>query len=96
MGRPVKCRKVCCQPTFCYFKPQCVSLAELEEIELGLDEVEAIRLADIERLYQTDAASSMGISRQTFGKIIIRARGKVASALINGKALRIRSGTAKE
>ena len=89
MGRPVKCRKICCLPAVCVFKPQCASLHELEEIELGLDEMEAMRLVDLEGLYHVDAAACMGVSRQTFGKIIAQARLKVASALIAGKALRI-------
>lgn len=64
-------------------------MTELAEIELALDEMEAMRLADLEGLYQADAAACMGISRQTFGKIIAQARKKVALALIAGKSLRI-------
>ena len=89
MGRPVKCRKICCQPVARLFKPRCVSLKDLEEIEVGLDEIEAMRLADIEDLYHGDAAIGMGVSRQTFGRILAQARKKVACALIGGKALRI-------
>ena len=89
MGRPVKCRKICCVPTACVFKPLCSSMKELEEIELAADEMEAMRLADFEGLYQFEAAASMGISRQTFGKIIAQARKKVTLALIGGKSLRI-------
>ena len=54
-----------------------------------LDEMEAMRLADIEGLYHGDAAVGMGVSRQTFGRILAQARKKVACALIGGKALRI-------
>ena len=61
----------------------------LEEVALELDEVEALRLADLEELYQADAALRMGVSRQTFANIVGRARKKVADALIHGKALRI-------
>lgn len=89
MGRPMKCRKVCCQIAAVCFKPQCVSAKNLEEIVLGLDEIEAIRLSDLEGLYQADAAASMGVARQTFGKIIAQAHKKVATALLGGKALRI-------
>lgn len=64
-------------------------MKELEEIELALDEMEAMRLADLEGLYQADAAACMGISRQTFGKIVAQARKKVTLALIAGKSLRI-------
>ncbi|WP_153110891.1 DUF134 domain-containing protein [Propionivibrio limicola] len=89
MGRPIKCRKVCCQIAAVCFKPQCASVKNLDEVVLGLDEIEAIRLADFEGLYQADAAACMGIARQTFGKIIAQAHKKVATALIGGKVLRI-------
>lgn len=64
-------------------------MAELERIELGLDELEAMRLADLEGHYQEEAAAVMGVSRPTFGRIIEAARRKVADALLNGKALAI-------
>ncbi len=60
-----------------------------ELITLEPDEVEALRLADLEHRYQEEAARMMGISRPTFGRILERAHTKTADALINGKALRI-------
>lgn len=89
MSRPIKCRRVSCDVPVRYFKPQGVPLRLLDEIELGLDELEALRLTSIEDLYQADAAERMGISRQTLGNILARAHKKVATALIEGKALRI-------
>jgi predicted DNA-binding protein (UPF0251 family) len=65
----------------------------LEAVELAADELEAIRLADFEGLYQEQAAEQMGVSRQTFGLIIARAHKKVAEALTHGKAIRVESGT---
>jgi len=64
-------------------------MTELDEVVLGIDEFEALRLADLEGLYQEDAARQMGVSRQTFGRIVGSARRKVADALVSGKALRI-------
>ncbi|MEN6296748.1 MAG: DUF134 domain-containing protein, partial [Rectinema sp.] len=64
-----------------------------ELIVLEPDEVEALRLADLESLYQEQAARMMGISRQTFGRILERAHRKVADALLNGKALKLESRT---
>jgi len=93
MARPFKCRKVSCDITAVYFKPQGIPMTELEEVELTLDEVEALRLADLEELYQADAAAKMGISRQTFGNIVARAHKKVATAILGGKALRIATGS---
>ncbi len=68
-------------------------MRELREVVLNADELEAIRLADLEEMYHEDAAREMGVSRQTFGRIISSARKKVAEGLIHGKALRIDSNT---
>jgi hypothetical protein len=57
-----------------------------------VDELEALRLADKEGLYQEQAAEGMHISRPTFGRIVESARRKVAEALVEGKALRIEGG----
>lgn len=89
MARPMKCRRVACNVPVRYFKPQGIPMYALEEVELALDEVEAMRLTDIEDLYQAEAAERMGISRQTLGNIIARAHKKVALAIMEGKALRI-------
>jgi predicted DNA-binding protein (UPF0251 family)/predicted Fe-Mo cluster-binding NifX family protein len=59
---------------------------------IGFDELEALRLADLDGLYQEAAAFRMGVSRQTFGRIVESARRKVADAIINGKHLRIEGG----
>ena len=64
----------------------------LEEINLTLDELEAIRLADFGSLYQEDAAKKMNISRQTFGNIINSAHKKIADVLLHAKALKIEGG----
>jgi uncharacterized protein len=59
---------------------------------MTLDEFEAIRLADLEQLYQEAAAEQMSVSRPTFSRILEAARLKVADALVHGKALRIEGG----
>jgi predicted DNA-binding protein (UPF0251 family) len=64
----------------------------LQQVALTVDELEAIRLADLEGLYQEEAAQRMNISRQTFGRILEAAHRKVADALVNGKALSIEGG----
>ena len=64
----------------------------LEEVNLTLDELEAMRLADLAGLYQEDAARKMNISRQTFGNIINSAHKKIADVLLNAKALKIEGG----
>ncbi len=89
MARPFKCRRISHAPAARYFKPIGIPLRNLEEIVLGLDELEAMRLADLEGLYQVDVAEKMGVSRQTIGNILNSAHAKLADALLNGKALRI-------
>lgn len=89
MARPPKCRQIGFSPAATYFKPRGIGLAFLEEVSLELDEVEALRLADLESLYQLEAAARMGVSRQTFANILKRAHRKVADAIIHGKALKI-------
>jgi predicted DNA-binding protein (UPF0251 family)/predicted Fe-Mo cluster-binding NifX family protein len=95
MPRPCKCRRVCGNPQADYFKPRGVPLTNLEEIVITLDEFEAVRLADLEGLYQEDAAKKMNVSRQTFGNIIESAHKKIADAIINARALRIKGGIVK-
>lgn len=93
MPRPLICRRVAgCVPAE-FFKPAGIPLSSLEEVCLGHDELEALRLADLEGLYQAEAAEKMGISRQTFGNIVESARRKVANVLVNGRALRIQGGS---
>ncbi len=92
MPRPKRCRRIAEEPGYRIFKPAGVPASGIEELVLGLDELEAIRLADVEGLYQEDAAAEMNVSRQTFGRILASARRKVANALVNGKALRIKGG----
>jgi predicted DNA-binding protein (UPF0251 family) len=92
MPRPFKCRKICLKPGSIHFKPAGVPMYELEDIELSLDELEAIRLADREQLYHEEAAKQMNISRQTFGNILKSAHSKIADFLLNSKSLRINGG----
>jgi uncharacterized protein len=93
MTRPRRCRRIRCNPDANYFKPRGIPLHMLEEVNVTLDELEAVRLADLEGLYQEDAAKKMNISRQTFGNIINSGHKKIADALLNSKALKIEGGT---
>ncbi|SIQ61175.1 Predicted DNA-binding protein, UPF0251 family [Alkalispirochaeta americana] len=94
MARPQSNRRVCLGDAIPrVFKPAGIPLQDLEEVELTEDQLEAVRLADGECLYQTAAARRMGVSRQTFGKILAEARRSIARALVGGKALRITGGT---
>jgi uncharacterized protein len=90
--RPCCNRIIAGRPAVSIFKPTGIPVTELEEIVMTLDEFEALRLADLEGLYQEQAAEKMKISRPTFSRIVDSARRKVADALVHGKALRIKGG----
>ncbi|TYP57594.1 DUF134 domain-containing protein [Thermosediminibacter litoriperuensis] len=92
MPRPPKWRRVEFLPDVTYFKPAGVPLRQLEEVVLTVEELEAVRLKDLEGLEQEECADKMGISRPTFFRIINSARSKVADALVKGKAIRIEGG----
>ena len=92
MSRPVKLRKIKALPIYDFFKPVAVPIFNLEQVDLKIEELEAMRLKDIEGLNQSECAKKMRVSRQTFQLIIDEARKKVAIALIEGKAIRIDGG----
>ncbi|MGC9172504.1 DUF134 domain-containing protein [Caldisericum sp.] len=92
MTRPRFRRRIGWLPRLDYFVPASQSSDGVEEVILTLDELEAIRLADFEGLYQEEASQRMNISRQTFGRIIDSAHRKIADAIVNGKAIRIEGG----
>ena len=92
MSRPRKCRRVENVPGTTYFKPAGIPMRLLEDVHLTVDEVEALRLKEIEELDQETGAERMGISRPTFQRILASARKKTADAVLNGKAIRIEGG----
>ncbi|TDA68340.1 MAG: DUF134 domain-containing protein [Clostridia bacterium] len=93
MPRPPKCRRVEFLPQHTYFKPAGIPLRELEEVVLAVEEVEALRLKDLEGLEQEECAERMQVSRPTFQRILVGARQKVSRALVEGKAIRVEGGT---
>ncbi len=90
MPRPKKPRFVSEYPVLTSFIPEGVPASG--EVFLSIEELEAIRLSDVERRDQESAADLMQVSRQTYGRILSNARGTVGEALIKGKALRIEGG----
>ena len=92
MVRPHIQRRVGGRPSVRHFKPQGIPLAGLEELLLAEDELEALHLADVEGLYHDEAAKRMNVSRPTFGRILAQARRAVATAITQGKAIRIEGG----
>jgi len=92
MPRPERCRRVGSKPLCSSFKPQGVPRGSLQEVLLHLDELEAVRLVDLEGMYQEEAAEKLGVSRQTLGNILESARKKISDAIVNGKVLNIEGG----
>ena len=90
MVRPLKPRRVFFDPNVTYFKPRAVPLSMLEEVDLSIDELEALRLCDLKDLEQKEAAKKMKVSQSTLQRILTSARKKVAEALTEGKAIKIR------
>jgi predicted DNA-binding protein (UPF0251 family)/DNA-directed RNA polymerase subunit RPC12/RpoP len=92
LARPTKWRKVEFIPRTQYFVPSDVDTEAVEENVLRIEELEAIRLKDLEGMEQADCAEKMEVSRQTFQRILNIARQKIADSLINGKGIRIEGG----
>ena len=95
MPRPTKKRNIGNIPKIKYFKPQGVCKKELKEMDLTLEEIEAIRLKDLKKLDQQECADRMEVSRTTFQRILKTGRNKIAEALIKGKAIRFKGGNYK-
>jgi len=89
MPRPKTCRRICCDINSRFFKPRGIPLRDLKIINLGIDELESLRLSDQLGLSQMAAAKKMNISQPTFNRIISSARQKVADCLVEGKAIKI-------
>jgi len=92
VARPRKCRHIRLNPSVRYFKPQGIPIRELRVIVLKEEELEALALADARRLDHEASAALMNVSRSTFSRVLAAARMSVATALVDGAALRIGGG----
>lgn len=93
-GRPKKVRFVQKMPKVIQFSPR-GKPGRPDEVELAIDEFEALKLADFQGFDQSQGAMIMRLSRPSFGRILRQARKKIADALVNGKVIRIRMGDAQ-
>ena len=89
MPRPCIRRRVRGRPNSSYFKPTGIRMTDLEETILTMPEFEAIRLVDLEETSQEEAGKQMQISQSTLSRILKTGRGKIADAIVNGKAIKI-------
>ena len=87
MARPPHPRRIALSCPRGGFRPFGRPVRGIPVLTLGLDGLEALRLADLEGLYQEAAAERMGVSRPTFARVLTRARAVVAEALVEGKVL---------
>lgn len=92
MARPTKWRRIENIPTIPYFVPSGKDVPELAQNILKLEELEAVRLKDLEGMEQIECAEKMGVSRPTFQRILLSAREKITDSLVNGKSIRIEGG----
>ena len=90
-GRRKKVRYIQKMPQTVQFSPR-GRPGRPDEIELRIDQFEALKLADFEDYEQAEGAQIMGISRPTFGRILREGRKIITDALVNGKIIRIRIG----
>ena len=92
MVRPRRCRRIFFKPNATYFKPAGIPLSHLAEQELNYEELEAVRLIDLEQKSQEQVAKQMKISQPTLSRILKSGRHKIAHALVKGKAIKIHGG----
>ena len=90
-GRRKKVRYVQVMPKVVQFSPR-GRPGRPDEVEFRIEHFEAIKLADYQKYAQIEASKIMGVSRQTFGRILQEARKILADALVNGKIIQMRVG----
>lgn len=92
MARPTKWRRIENIPAISYFIPSDKGVAKVPENILKFEELEAIRLKDLEGMEQEECAEKMEVSRPTFQRILLSAREKIADSLVKGKVIYIKGG----
>ncbi len=89
MPRPRSLKRICFCPTTTYFKPRGVPLNKIKTIELTKEEVEVLRLKNIEGLDQIQCAKKMKTSQSTIQRILQISYKKISIAIIKGMAIKI-------
>ncbi|MBR4400289.1 MAG: DUF134 domain-containing protein [Synergistes sp.] len=92
MARPCKRRRVFCEPCCRHFAPADSEGNSLPPVIMTVDELESVRLIDLEGLSQEECAESLGIARSTAQNLYGRARLKIARCIVNGRPLKISGG----
>lgn len=89
MSRPKKKRTLCLDPSVKCFAPTWTK-DKTDIVEIFCDELEALKLVDLESLCMKEWWTKMWISAPTFNRIVSKAHKKITDAIINGKALAIK------
>jgi len=92
MGRNKHLRLVSSTPVTAGFRPFGKNCRRGDSLDLLFDEYEVIRLLDYEGKQQTEAAELMQVSRPTLTRIYMEARRKLATAIVEGRQIRITGG----
>ena len=95
MPRPRRIGRIFFEPETTYFKPIGIPISTLQDNILTKEELEAVRLIDLENIEQSKSAKQMKISQPTLSRLLTSARKKIADSLINGKAIKISGGIYK-
>lgn len=90
MPRPCIRRRVRGRPNSSYFKPAGIRMIDLEESSLTMPEFEAIQLVDLNEIPQEEEAKEMQVSQPTLSRILKEGRKKIADAIVNAKAIKIK------
>jgi predicted DNA-binding protein (UPF0251 family) len=75
-----------------HFKPSDACMESVDEVNITIDELEALRLSYLEKIKQNDAAMKMEVHQSTFQRMLQRTLEKISDALVNGKAIRVEGG----
>ncbi len=73
-----------------FFKPNGIRVENLDIKEVGEDEIEALRLAHIKKLSMLEWSKKMWVSSATFNRILNSWIAKIADAIVNSKAIKIK------
>lgn len=89
MPRPRTRKRICFKPSAVFFKPRGVPLRSLQIVRLSHEELEAMRLKNIENLSQLECAKKMHTSQSTVQRLLTSGYEKVTKAIVEGKAIEI-------
>lgn len=94
-GRPRVQRRLSENGMFRCYGPKCQIPIEEEPVIILPEEIEVLRLIDLEGMEQEEAAVYLGISRRTVWKDLHESRRKITDALVNGKMIEV-SGCSRQ